>query len=206
MYTLLLTASLGCVVGIALTHLYRRNIRHSKYDHRKALSISEDKSVTAAETGTGTASSKESDNDSSSGSAAGSHLSHDSESRYVRAAANDRMKLILCVRTDLGMGRGKIAAQCCHAAVGVYSELVNHYDDIIDQWENNGSAKICVRVDNEEQLLAIVEVADSMGIPTYTVHDAGHTQVAPNMLTVAAIGPASAQLIDQVTGNLKLLG
>jgi peptidyl-tRNA hydrolase len=119
-------------------------------------------------------------------------------------------QMILCVRTDLGMGRGKIAAQCCHAAVGVYSEMINsnndYYTALLSAWEDNGQAKICVRVDSEEQLENILEIADNLSIPTYVVHDAGHTQVAPNTLTVAAIGPANASLIDQVTGNLKLLG
>ena len=32
-------------------------------------------------------------------------------------------KMVLCVNQELGMGKGKLAAQCCHAAVGCYSEL-----------------------------------------------------------------------------------
>jgi PTH2 family peptidyl-tRNA hydrolase len=30
----------------------------------------------------------------------------------------DDLKLVLLVRNDLGMSPGKIAAQCCHAALG----------------------------------------------------------------------------------------
>ena len=30
------------------------------------------------------------------------------------------MKQVMIVRTDLKMGKGKIAAQCCHAAIGAY--------------------------------------------------------------------------------------
>jgi hypothetical protein len=33
---------------------------------------------------------------------------------------NEPLKLVMIVRTDLKMGKGKIAAQCCHAAVGAY--------------------------------------------------------------------------------------
>lgn len=33
------------------------------------------------------------------------------------------LKMILVVRQDLKMGKGKIAAQCCHAAVGAVQQL-----------------------------------------------------------------------------------
>jgi PTH2 family peptidyl-tRNA hydrolase len=33
---------------------------------------------------------------------------------------SEPLKLVMIVRTDLKMGKGKIAAQCCHAAVGAY--------------------------------------------------------------------------------------
>lgn len=132
------------------------------------------------------------------------------ESAYSQTSKTERMKLILCVRTDLGMGKGKIAAQCCHAAVGVVGELLKsdnpQHKEMLERWEELGQAKICVRVDNEEQLETLCDVADAMGVPNYAVHDAGHTQVAPDTLTVAAIGPGPASLIDQITGNLKLLG
>ena len=31
------------------------------------------------------------------------------------------MKQVMVVRTDIKMGKGKIAAQCCHAAIGAGS-------------------------------------------------------------------------------------
>ena len=35
----------------------------------------------------------------------------------------EALKMILVVRQDLKMGKGKIAAQCCHAAVGVVQDM-----------------------------------------------------------------------------------
>ncbi len=43
------------------------------------------------------------------------------------------------------------------------------------------------------------------GIPTILVKDAGLTQIAPHTNTVLALGPASAEKLDRVTGHLKLL-
>ena len=43
------------------------------------------------------------------------------------------------------------------------------------------------------------------GIPVHIVVDAGRTQIAPDSKTVIALGPADADLIDSVSGHLKLL-
>ena len=32
------------------------------------------------------------------------------------------MKQVMIVRTDLKMGKGKIAAQCCHGSIGAYKK------------------------------------------------------------------------------------
>lgn len=121
--------------------------------------------------------------------------------------SNDKMKMIILVRSDLKMGKGKTGAQCGHAAVGAYSSLLqSNNKSLLTQWESNGQAKICVRVENEQQLLDTIDTAYKLNIHTFIVRDAGHTQVAPDTLTCAAIGPAPESLIDQVTGKLKLLG
>lgn len=50
----------------------------------------------------------------------------------------------------------------------------------------------------------IAKQAKAVGLLTNIIQDAGHTQVKPGSRTVCAIGPGSAELIDQVTGHLKL--
>ncbi len=52
---------------------------------------------------------------------------------------------------------------------------------------------------------AIERAARARGLPTHFIADAGHTQVPSGSVTVLAIGPAPAHLIDAVTGALKLL-
>lgn len=42
--------------------------------------------------------------------------------------------MIMVVRTDLNMGKGKIAAQCAHAAVDLYDLLLHKQDPQIKKW------------------------------------------------------------------------
>ncbi|KAG7206131.1 hypothetical protein KM043_003523 [Ampulex compressa] len=117
--------------------------------------------------------------------------------------ATDYFKLILVIRTDLNMGKGKVAAQCAHAAVAAYKKARKH-EDILQAWETCGQAKITVKVDSEDMLLRVSHHAKSLGLLTYIVHDAGHTQIPAGSKTVCGIGPGPATLIDKVTGHLKL--
>ena len=44
----------------------------------------------------------------------------------VLPSSNEEHKLVLVVRTDLGMGKGKIAAQCGHATLACYKRACKH--------------------------------------------------------------------------------
>ena len=51
-------------------------------------------------------------------------------------------KMVLCVNQELGMGKGKIAAQCCHAAVACYKRASKQCPKGLRVWEVTGCAKI----------------------------------------------------------------
>ncbi|KAI9684907.1 MAG: hypothetical protein M1822_005556 [Bathelium mastoideum] len=123
------------------------------------------------------------------------------------ANSNEECKLILVVRTDLGMTKGKIAAQCSHATLACYKALLRQSPDspILKRWERYGQAKVAVQVKTEEDLLLLQAQAVSLGICAQIIHDAGRTQIASGSATVLGIGPAPKSAVDQVTGGLKLL-
>ncbi|XP_030374491.1 probable peptidyl-tRNA hydrolase 2 [Scaptodrosophila lebanonensis] len=118
---------------------------------------------------------------------------------------NDNFKMVLVVRNDLKMGKGKIAAQCGHGAVGAYQTAVSRTPRLLRAWENSGCAKIALRVESEAELMAIKRAAEQHKLNTCLIRDAGRTQIEPNSKTVLAVGPAAAADIDRVTGHLKLL-
>lgn len=73
------------------------------------------------------------------------------------------------------------------------------------QWENIGQPKVVVKVNSEEELLAIAAASREKGLVTSIIRDAGRTQIAPGSKTVLGVGPGCADTIDQVTQHLKLL-
>mmetsp|Transcript_33812 Transcript_33812/g.46820 ORF Transcript_33812/g.46820 Transcript_33812/m.46820 type:complete len:176 (-) Transcript_33812:214-741(-) len=115
-------------------------------------------------------------------------------------------KMVLCVRTDLKMGKGKIGAQCSHATLGLFEELLtDNKNALIERWQDCGQAKVALKVDDEDSMLKLEKKAQECGMDTYIVIDAGRTQIAPNSRTVLAIGPAPVDDLDAITGHLKLL-
>lgn len=113
--------------------------------------------------------------------------------------------MVLVVRNDLKMGKGKIAAQCGHAAVGAFQNGMRRSPQLVRAWENAGCAKIAVKVDSESELMGILKIARERNLNTCLIRDAGRTQIEPNSKTVLGVGPALCRDIDQITGHLKLL-
>ncbi|KAF0890705.1 hypothetical protein E2562_004207 [Oryza meyeriana var. granulata] len=113
-------------------------------------------------------------------------------------------KMVLVVRNDLKMGKGKIAAQCSHATLGLFKKLQQRAPKSLRRWERCGQVKVVVKIESEEDMLVLQGRAKSLNLPTHITIDAGRTQIAPNSRTVMAIlGPAD--MVDDVTGSLKLL-
>ncbi|KAL1958156.1 hypothetical protein VTO42DRAFT_5011 [Malbranchea cinnamomea] len=118
----------------------------------------------------------------------------------------DDVKLVLVVRTDLGMGKGKIAAQCSHATLACYKYYFSKAPNspILKRWERGGQAKVALQVKSEDELLLLQAQALSLGLCARVIQDAGRTQIASGSRTVLGIlGPKG--VVDSVTGHLKLL-
>ncbi|XP_065055555.1 peptidyl-tRNA hydrolase 2, mitochondrial-like [Rhopilema esculentum] len=113
-------------------------------------------------------------------------------------------KMVMVVRQDLGMGKGKAAAQCCHAALAVYNKAKRRHPEWVKDWEFASWPKIVLKAPNEETILELAEKAHNLELDFVLIRDAGRTQIAPGSKTVLGLGPAPCELIDKVTGKLKL--
>ncbi|KAI9802483.1 MAG: hypothetical protein M1825_002868 [Sarcosagium campestre] len=131
---------------------------------------------------------------------------NDSLSDFSSHGSNE-YKLVFAVRTDLGMTKGKVAAQCSHATLACYKTLYRAVPGkkVLRRWEQQGQAKIALQVKSEDELDLLYAQALSLGLCAQIIHDAGRTQIAAGSATVLGIGPGPKDVVNQVTGHLKLL-
>jgi PTH2 family peptidyl-tRNA hydrolase len=120
-------------------------------------------------------------------------------------------KQVIVMRKDLNMRKGKMIAQGAHASIGAFMLIGdgNYPDDIrkaFREWVHGTFTKVCVSVDSEAMLDLVALNAQALGLPVKVITDAGHTEFhgVPTK-TCLAIGPAWAEDIDKVTGELPLL-
>jgi peptidyl-tRNA hydrolase, PTH2 family len=112
-------------------------------------------------------------------------------------------RLVIVMRTDLGMGKGKLAAQAAHAAVA--AAMRNRGTAAFADWWRAGQPKVVLKVPDEDTLDLVAAAAQEAGLPVEVIHDAGRTQVTAGTATCCAIGPAPGDALHPVTGALSLL-
>lgn len=119
------------------------------------------------------------------------------------ASTPDEPTMALIVRHDLGLSTGKIAVQCSHAAVACTIAAKKSHARLMERWRQAGARKICLKIDNLNELQRLAGQAQSAGLITNLVKDAGHTEVEPGTITVLGIGPGPRRSIDALVGELK---
>ena len=92
------------------------------------------------------------------------------------------LKQIIVIRSDLDLGKGKIAAQVAHASLSAYrkAELADKW--VARAWEAEGQKKVVLKVDSESELVSLYEKM-KREMPCALIRDAGHTQVEPGTIT-----------------------
>ena len=127
-------------------------------------------------------------------------------------------KQVIVIRKDLGMRKGKMCAQAAHASMKVILDwMVNiegddsmkilnmDINEPLYHWINGLFTKVVVGCDSEEELLELYNKAKEV---TYfaLIQDAGKTEFhGTPTYTAVAIGPDIPEVIDEITGHLKLL-
>lgn len=119
-------------------------------------------------------------------------------------AQRGAVKQAIVVRTDLEMGKGKVAAQVGHACVMGALRVREARPEWFEAWRPS-QAKVVLRAGSLAEIEGIRRAAAEAGAPWDMVSDAGLTQLEPGTVTCIAVGPAPDALVDRVTGDLRLL-
>ena len=114
-------------------------------------------------------------------------------------------KMVIVVRTDIKMSKGKIAAQAGHAAVSAAEYARKNRPEWWNPWLSEGQCKIAVKSKSEQEINELERKARNAGLPVALIVDRGLTEIPPSTTTCLGIGPAPANKVDVITGNLSLL-
>ncbi len=113
--------------------------------------------------------------------------------------------MVIVVRTDLGLSKGKLAVQVAHAAVSCAISSKKKHPLIFKKWFQEGQKKVVVKVSSLKELQELKAMADDIGLTTALIADAGLTEIPPGTVTCLGIGPEREEIVDKVTGNLPLM-
>lgn len=135
------------------------------------------------------------------------------------------VKQIIVMRTDLGMGPGKIASQAAHASMKVLLDSMAKTTDEdgelggmilafgsddnsieLKEWLAGAFTKITVSVKSEKKLMELYEKVKAAGLRVSLITDNGATVFngVPTK-TCIAIGPHRSEIIDPFTKKYPLL-
>jgi PTH2 family peptidyl-tRNA hydrolase len=127
----------------------------------------------------------------------------------------DKIKQVILIRKDLKMRRGKEIAQGSHAAMaflvqrlyrpaqGDNQHLSITLSDTEQNWLDKGAAKVCLRVNSEQELLDYHRKCRDLGLQAHLIRDSGRTEFhGTPTYTACAIGPDYSSRIDSITGEL----
>lgn len=118
-------------------------------------------------------------------------------------------KMVIVMRKDLAMTKGKYVAQGSHASLGLVLDLQRrksiYHDVVLDKWLKESFVKVCVFVKSEEELHEIYNEAIDKGEAVKLITDRGLTMFdgVETDTCLAILG--YRENVDEITGHLRLL-
>lgn len=116
------------------------------------------------------------------------------------------MKMVIVMRNDLKIPKGKAVSQGAHAALAfVLTDPRVLRERDVEKWLDEGQPKLCLKVQEHREFWDIKKKAEQAGLRVHAIQDEGRTAFKKPTWTCLAIGPNRDEDIDKITGHLKLL-
>ena len=123
--------------------------------------------------------------------------------------------MYILINNDVGMGKGKIAAQACHSACNVSRilERQRSNEQGYREWLQMGETKVVLRSTEKDMIELINQYQVDHAVKRTNIdaiwcthtRDFGRTQVAKNTLTSIAFKPMLRSNIPKELSKLRLL-
>ena len=132
-------------------------------------------------------------------------------------------KMVIAVRQDLKLSKGKMSAQVAHACAGCVLGYLNlnsfcfistslhknfqecKIDERVIKWFQEGQKKVVVKVSGLDDIMVLEKEAIHSGLINVVIEDFGLTKIPEGTITCIGIGPDTNEKIDDITGNLRLM-
>lgn len=123
-------------------------------------------------------------------------------------------KMVIVVRKDLNMRKGKFASQVASASLRflIENNESNRGDELFVKmspeesvWLRESMSRVIATIDSDSGLQDLIMKAEFRGIPVYPVFDSRVTPEKERILTCAAFGPVEGEDLSMILGKLKIV-
>ncbi|KPV56971.1 hypothetical protein QJ48_24720 [Paenibacillus sp. A3] len=117
--------------------------------------------------------------------------------------------MVIVMRKDLNMTKGKYVAQGSHASLGIVLDIQKRNNQnhrlILEKWLNESFVKVCVSVNSLEELHDIYKNALSSDQAVKLITDNGLTMFNGIKTDTCLAILGYRDKVDEITGHLRLL-
>ena len=118
-------------------------------------------------------------------------------------------KMVIVMRKDLKMTKGKYVAQGSHASLGNVLRIQQgnneKHKEVLNKWLSDAFVKVCLYVNSYEELMEIYEKSMDAGHATTIIVDNGLTMFNGELTTTCLSILGYRDEVDEITGHLSLL-
>ena len=122
---------------------------------------------------------------------------------------SSKTKMVIVMRKDLQMTKGKYVAQGSHASLGVVKWIESNgnekHKEILNKWFNETFVKVTVYVESLDELYTIYHLAKEKDLAVKLITDNGLTMFNGVKTDTCLAILGERETVDEVTGHLRLL-